>query len=36
MAANQRDEKWLKSATPDAIAQAETAGELDDLLGRRS
>ena len=32
--AEQRDEAWLKAATPDQIVKAEQAGELDNLLGR--
>lgn len=30
----QRDEAWLKTATPEQIAAAEEAGELDALQGR--
>lgn len=30
----QRDETWLKTATPEQIVNAQDAGELDDLTGR--
>lgn len=31
----QRDEAWLRTATPDQVTQARDAGELNELLGRR-
>lgn len=30
----QRDEQWLKHASPEQIVAAQDAGELDDLTGR--
>jgi hypothetical protein len=30
----QRDETWVKAATPEQIVAAQNAGELNDLLGR--
>jgi hypothetical protein len=30
----QRDEAWLKQASPEQIVKAQQAGELDDLTGR--
>lgn len=33
MATEQRDEQWLKGATPEEVATAFKAGELDQLMG---
>lgn len=31
----QRDEAWLKLATPEQIVSAQVAGELSNLLGQK-
>ena len=35
MSVPQRDEAWLKAASADQIVAAQTAGELNALLGRK-